>query len=113
MTIANETTFGATASQWCNEGYDLTGGNTTIYCQPNGAWSRSVTCTVKGMELKLITDILVIIHLYCKMRRAGSYGQRGVLSGFTTNKNLQSSFKAIEHFQKNEHTWTFRLLKPQ
>ena len=45
---AGKTTFGATATQSCNEGYDLAG-ESNIRCQANGTWSaQPVTCTIKG-----------------------------------------------------------------
>ena len=50
LTQAGVTTFGATATQSCNPGYDLSG-SAGISCGADGSWSASpVTCTLKGMH---------------------------------------------------------------
>ena len=50
LTHAGVTTYGATATQRCNPGYDLSG-SASISCGTDGSWSASpVTCTLKGMH---------------------------------------------------------------
>ena len=50
LTPAGVTTYGATATQSCNPGYDLSG-SASISCGVDGFWSAlPVTCTLKGMH---------------------------------------------------------------
>ena len=47
---AGVTTYGASATQSCNTGYDLSG-TAAISCGADGSWSASpVACTLKGMH---------------------------------------------------------------
>ena len=48
LTDVGTTTYGATATQSCNIGFDLTG-VTNITCRADGSWGdAAVTCTIKG-----------------------------------------------------------------
>ena len=48
LTDAGTTTYGSTATQSCNTGFDLIG-VTNITCGADGNWSNpTVTCTIKG-----------------------------------------------------------------
>ena len=48
LTDAGTTTYGATATQSCNIGFDLTG-VANITCRADGNWSNpAVTCIIKG-----------------------------------------------------------------
>ena len=50
LTQAGVTAYGATATQSCNPGYDLSG-SASISCGADGSWSAlPVTCTLKGMH---------------------------------------------------------------
>ena len=47
---AGVTTYGASATQSCNSGYDLSG-TAAIACRADGSWSASpVICTLKGLH---------------------------------------------------------------
>ena len=47
---AGVTTYGASATQSCNTGYDLSG-TVVIFCGTDGSWSAPpVTCTLEGMH---------------------------------------------------------------
>ena len=48
LTEAGTTTYGATATQSCNTGFDLSG-VVIITCGADGNWSDpAITCTIKG-----------------------------------------------------------------
>ena len=51
LEMSNVTTYGVSANQSCDVGYELNG-TTTITCTENGTWSASpVICTMKGTGL--------------------------------------------------------------
>ena len=65
LTVAGTTTYGATATQSCNTGFDLTG-VTTITCGADGNWSDpAITCTIKG-NLYTVTVIISLNIFYCQ-----------------------------------------------
>ena len=47
LTEAGVTTEGATATQSCNAGYQMSGDGSLV-CQASGSWSESVTCASQG-----------------------------------------------------------------
>ena len=47
LTTADFTTYGATARQSCEEGYDFVG-NELIICLADGNWSTSIVCLLKS-----------------------------------------------------------------
>ena len=49
LTIPGKTTYGSTATQVCNPGYDLIG-TTSIFCRADGSWSAPpVICSLIGL----------------------------------------------------------------
>ena len=52
LTPVGITTYGATATQTCNVGYEPNG-TAVISCGSDGSWSDiPVTCTLKGIKLQ-------------------------------------------------------------
>ena len=60
LTTADFTTYGATAVQSCEEGYDLVG-NELIICLADGNWSTSIVCLLKS-QFSLFFIILPYIY---------------------------------------------------
>ena len=59
VTTAGVTIYGASATQSCNTGYDLSG-TAAISCGADGSWSASpVICTLKGMHKTTCKPILL------------------------------------------------------
>ena len=58
LTNTGVTTLGATATQTCNTGYDLSG-TADITCEMDGSWSNQpITCSLIGMDS---------VHLWFRM----------------------------------------------
>ena len=63
LAVLGTTTYGATATYSCEEGYDLIG-DETIECEASGLWSDASTCSIKGYA-KAIDPVvwwITIIH---------------------------------------------------
>lgn len=49
LTTQGVTTYGATAIIRCDDGYDMSGGPTTITCEADENWTQfTTTCKIKG-----------------------------------------------------------------
>ena len=49
ISSAGKATIGTTITYFCNEGYELTGGDNSATCTANGEWSgQTPNCTIKS-----------------------------------------------------------------
>ena len=61
----NQTTFGSTANQSCNIGFNISG-KRTVECLSNGNFSESLVCNLIGNCTIKCHLIDLVLHIFCK-----------------------------------------------
>ena len=65
LVSSNQTTFGSTAYQSCNTGFNISGKG-TVKCLSSGHWSESSICNLIGNCTIQCNLFDLVLHLYCK-----------------------------------------------
>ena len=71
LTKIGVTTYQATATLYCNEGYSLSG-NDTMVCNADGKWSQNADCIIKGVFIMLPLFMYLHNMAYGKVLQEGT-----------------------------------------